>query len=75
MLTRIIEFSIRNKLLIGLFTLILLVYGIVELRRLPMNERRTQDCFVHVFVIVVAAQHGTGIAWASVVLCRIVILP
>jgi len=37
MLTRIIEFSIRNKLLIGLFTLILLVYGIVELRRLPID--------------------------------------
>ena len=37
MLTRIIEFSIRNKLLIGLFTLILLVYGIIELRRLPID--------------------------------------
>jgi len=37
MLTKIIQFSISNKLLVGLFTAILLVYGIVELRRLPID--------------------------------------
>lgn len=37
MLTKIIQFSIRNKLLVGIFTAILLVYGIVELRHLPID--------------------------------------
>lgn len=37
MLTKIIQFSISNKLLIGLFTAILLVYGSFELRKLPID--------------------------------------
>ena len=37
MLTKIIAFSIRNKLLIGLFTLALIVYGSFELTKLPID--------------------------------------
>lgn len=37
MLNKIIEFSIRNKLIIGLFTLALILYGIYELRKLPID--------------------------------------
>ena len=37
MLNRIIAFSIRNKLLIGLFTLALVLYGLYEAKRLPID--------------------------------------
>ncbi len=37
MLTRIIEFSIKNKLIIGLFTLVLFGYGIYEVKHLPID--------------------------------------
>ncbi|MDV2448620.1 CusA/CzcA family heavy metal efflux RND transporter [Elizabethkingia anophelis] len=37
MLNKIIEFSIKNKLIIGLMTLALVIYGVIELRRLPID--------------------------------------
>ena len=37
MLERIIQFSIRNKLIIGLFILALIGYGIYEVKRLPID--------------------------------------
>ncbi|WP_316738913.1 CusA/CzcA family heavy metal efflux RND transporter [Pedobacter aquatilis] len=37
MLNRIIEFSIRNKLIIGLFTFSLIIYGCFELSKLPID--------------------------------------
>ena len=37
MLDKIIEFSIRNKLIIGLFLLGLIGYGIYEVKRLPID--------------------------------------
>ena len=37
MLDRIIHFSIHNKLLIGLFTICLMIYGIYETTRLPID--------------------------------------
>lgn len=37
MLTRIIEFSVRNKLIVGLFILALIGYGSIELTRLPID--------------------------------------
>lgn len=39
MLHKIIEFSIRNKLIIGLFTLALLGFGIYELTKLPIDAQ------------------------------------
>ena len=37
MLNRIIEFSIKNKLIIGLFILALIGYGIYEVKKLPID--------------------------------------
>ena len=37
MLNKIIEFSIKNKLIIGLFVLALICYGIYEVRKLPID--------------------------------------
>ncbi len=37
MLNAIIRFSVRNKLIVGLCTLALLVWGVIELRRLPVD--------------------------------------
>ncbi|HEX5155328.1 MAG TPA: CusA/CzcA family heavy metal efflux RND transporter [Parafilimonas sp.] len=37
MLNKIIQFSIHNKLIIGLFTIGLLVYGIYSLKKLPID--------------------------------------
>lgn len=37
MLTRIIEFSVRNKLIVGLFILALIAYGSIELKKLPID--------------------------------------
>lgn len=37
MLNRIIEFAIRNKLIIGLFTIALIIYGSFELTKLPID--------------------------------------
>lgn len=37
MLNKIIEFSINNKLIIGLFVLALICYGIYEVRKLPID--------------------------------------
>jgi heavy metal efflux system protein len=37
MLERIIQFSIKNKLIIGLFVLALIAYGIYDLKRLPVD--------------------------------------
>ncbi|WP_285009656.1 CusA/CzcA family heavy metal efflux RND transporter [Pedobacter faecalis] len=37
MLNRIIEFSIKNKLIIGLFTVALVIYGSFELTKLPID--------------------------------------
>lgn len=37
MLNKIIEFSIKNKLIIALFTLGLIIYGIFEVRKLIEN--------------------------------------
>lgn len=37
MLTRIIAFSIKNKLIIGLFTIFLIGYGVYELKHLPID--------------------------------------
>lgn len=37
MLNRIIGFSIKNKLLVGIFTIILIIYGAFELTRLPID--------------------------------------
>jgi cobalt-zinc-cadmium resistance protein CzcA len=37
MLERIIQFSIKNKLIIGLFVVALISYGIYDLRRLPID--------------------------------------
>ncbi len=39
MLTKIIEFSVRNKLIIGLFTLALILYGSYETTRLPIDAQ------------------------------------
>ena len=39
MLTKIIEFSIKNKLIIGLFTLALIGFGIYETTRLPIDAQ------------------------------------
>lgn len=39
MLNKIIEFSVRNKLIIGLFTLALVVLGIYETTRLPIDAQ------------------------------------
>ena len=37
MLNKIIEFSIKNKLIITLFTLGLIIYGIFEVKKLPID--------------------------------------
>lgn len=37
MLNKIIEFSIKNKLIVGLFTIALLGYGVFELKKLPID--------------------------------------
>lgn len=37
MLNRIIEFSIKNKLLIGIFTIALIIWGVVSLKSLPID--------------------------------------
>jgi heavy metal efflux system protein len=37
MLNKIIEFSVRNKLIIGLFTIALIIYGVYETARLPID--------------------------------------
>ena len=37
MLNKIISFSIKNKLIIALFTIALIIYGAVELRKLPID--------------------------------------
>ncbi len=37
MLNKIIEFSIKNKLIIGLFVIVLVGYGIYEVKRLPID--------------------------------------
>ena len=37
MLNKIIEFSIKNKLIVGLFTLVLIGYGIYEFTKLPID--------------------------------------
>jgi cobalt-zinc-cadmium resistance protein CzcA len=37
MLDRIIRFSIRNKLIIGIFTLLLIVWGLYSLQQLPVD--------------------------------------
>jgi len=37
MLNHIIEFSIKNKLLIGLFTIMLIVYGSYQATQLPID--------------------------------------
>src|SRR5574343_292345 len=37
MLTKIISFSVKNKLIIGLFTIALIVFGILELKKLPID--------------------------------------
>lgn len=37
MLNTIIRFSVRNKLIIGLFTLVLIVWGAINLRQLPID--------------------------------------
>lgn len=37
MLNTIIRFSVRNKLIIGLFTLVLVVWGVMDLRQLPID--------------------------------------
>lgn len=37
MLNKIIDFSIRNKLIVGLFTLGLIIYGIISLMKLPID--------------------------------------
>jgi cobalt-zinc-cadmium resistance protein CzcA len=37
MLNKIIEFSIKNKLIIGLFIIALIAYGIFEVQRLPID--------------------------------------
>ncbi|MDQ8006193.1 MAG: CusA/CzcA family heavy metal efflux RND transporter [Pedobacter sp.] len=37
MLNRIIEFAIKNKLIIGLFTIALIIYGSFELTKLPID--------------------------------------
>lgn len=39
MLNKIIEFSIRNKLIIGLFTSVLLIFGFYEATRLPIDAQ------------------------------------
>ncbi len=39
MLNKIIEFSIRNKLIVGLFTLFLILYGCYEATRLPIDAQ------------------------------------
>lgn len=37
MLNKIIHFSIHNKLIVGLFTLALIIYGLLEVKRLPID--------------------------------------
>lgn len=37
MLNKIIVFSVKNKLLVGLFTLGLIIYGLLEVRKLPID--------------------------------------
>lgn len=37
MLNKIIEFSIKNKLIVGLFTIVLIGYGSYEVKRLPID--------------------------------------
>ena len=39
MLNKIIDFSIKNKFIIGLFTLALLVFGIYEVKKLPIDAQ------------------------------------
>lgn len=39
MLNKIIDFSIKNKFIIGLFTLTLLVFGIYEVKKLPIDAQ------------------------------------
>lgn len=37
MLNKIIEFSLKNKLIVGLFTITLMLYGILEVTKLPID--------------------------------------
>src|SRR5690606_41086840 len=39
MLNSIIEFSVRNKLIVGLFTLALIIFGVYETTRLPIDAQ------------------------------------
>src|SRR5690606_33442517 len=39
MLNTIIEFSVRNKLIVGLFTLALIIFGVYEATRLPIDAQ------------------------------------
>ncbi|UZJ63819.1 efflux RND transporter permease subunit [Sphingobacterium sp. KU25419] len=59
MLNKIIEFSVRNKLIIALFTLGLLVLGLYELRKLPIDAQPdiTNN---QVQVITVAPSYGAA---------------
>ncbi|WP_419868372.1 CusA/CzcA family heavy metal efflux RND transporter [Chryseobacterium sp. CT-SW4] len=59
MLNKIIEFSVKNKLIIGLFTLGLIVYGIYETTRLPIDAQPdiTNN---QVQVITVAPSYGAA---------------
>lgn len=39
MLNKIIDFSINNKFIIGLFTLALIVFGVYEVKQLPIDAQ------------------------------------
>ncbi len=59
MLNKIIEFSVKNKLIIALFTLGLIILGIYELTKLPIDAQPdiTNN---QVQVITVASSYGAA---------------
>ncbi|HRB31084.1 MAG TPA: hypothetical protein PK872_06195 [Ferruginibacter sp.] len=46
MLNKIIEFSVRNKLIIGLFTAALALFGIYETTKLPIDAVPMQNATI-----------------------------
>ncbi len=59
MLNKIIEFSVKNKLIIGLFTMALVLFGIYETTKLPIDAQPdiTNN---QVQVITVAPSYGAA---------------
>ena len=59
MLHKIIEFSVKNKLIVGLFTIGLILFGIYETTKLPIDAQ-PDITSTQVQVITVAPSYGAA---------------